>query len=155
MKNRKYFEPFPMLVTVGFIVLIAILWLSTIAKKVLEYTGLLDSNDFKNQAEAGSDQNAIIGLIIIGGFLYSAICFYRFMRIANQGQIFSNLSSKIWKNMSIIYLVLVVITTISVIFDLKFLVLSFACGFVSSICFSFSRIFADSGKLKQENDLTI
>jgi hypothetical protein len=88
-------------------------------------------------------------------FIYSIMCFYRFMRKANKGMLFSETSSQLWKQISTVFIIIGVLAGLLSIVDFKFIGLVPVCAFTSSIAFSFSKIFKDSSILKFENDLTI
>ena len=98
-----------------------------------------------------SAANVIFSMLVI----YAVICFYRFMSKANQGMLFSESSSQLWKQISTVFIIIGVIGGLLSIMDFKFVGLVPPCAFFSSIAFSFSKIFKDSSVLKIENDLTI
>lgn len=155
MKQKRYFDKFTIGFTVLFIAFIILLILSKLSKKVLDVTNLLipsaqekvmTTNDLIEQVSMG---------IITALVLYSVFCFYRFMTAANRGQLFSGLSQSLWKQISTIFIIAGVIRILLSFIDLKHAPFVLIYGLISSIAYSFSKIFKEAYLLKNENDLTV
>jgi hypothetical protein len=77
------------------------------------------------------------------------------MRKANHRMLFSSATSALWKRISAIYIIIGIVLILLGFIETSFLSGSLICGLVSSIAYSFSKIFKDGALLKSENDLTI
>jgi succinate dehydrogenase hydrophobic anchor subunit len=154
MEHKRYFDTSTTSFTVFFIVIGVLLLLGALSEKLLSNFGLLESGEEK----AVSTNHLIIattGIVCFTLTIYSVFCFYRFMSKANKGKLFSEVSSLLWKQISTIYIVIGVLFALLSMVNFKFIGGIPVCGFISSIAYSFSKIFKDSSILKQENDLTI
>lgn len=156
MKNKKYFDNFTMGVTLFIITLMVLFILGGISKHILTETGLIyGSEKSKTITETGKTIK-LIGTTVLGGLvIYSLLCFFQFMRKANRGMLFSDATSTFWKRISTIYIIIGVVLILLGFIKTFFLSGSLICGLVSSIAYSFSKIFKDGAFLKSENDLTI
>lgn len=95
----------------------------------------------------------VLSYILITGAL---IQFLIFMRSCNRDRLFTSLSSKQLKRISVILLTYGVIELISSRFFGSDSSLSFAIGiFIGSLSLSFSKIIEKATQNKQDNDLTI
>ncbi|WP_194851481.1 DUF2975 domain-containing protein [Nonlabens antarcticus] len=156
MKQTIYFNRFTLGTVLFFIVIIALLVLSVFAKYVLVESDLL-FNDEKSKFVYESAQllELILKSIATGMFIYSLYCFYKFMVNCNKGLLFSTVSVKQWKSISTIYLIYGIAFLIAGFVEFKFFFGCLIVGFISSVAYSFSKIFEDGTEIKQENDLTI
>lgn len=166
MKNKRYFNRFTTGFTLLIIIGLIIMFVSKISKQILVSYDLIileNTNQKKTLlnlfiGEIEPDKplpETILQTIVTILVTYSIICFYRFMIGSNKGMLFSNSSFRLWKQITIIYLVISIIILLLSFSGLTKLPFVIIYGFISAIAYSFSKIFKDSSLLKQENDLTI
>jgi hypothetical protein len=156
MNNRKYFDNFTMGVTLFIITIMVLFILGGISKHILTENGLMyGSEKSKTITETGKTIK-LIGTAFLGGLvIYSLFCFFQFMREANHRMLFSSATSALSKRINAIYIIIGIVLILFGFIKTSFLSGSLIYGLVSSIAYSFSKIFKDGAFLKSENDLTI
>jgi hypothetical protein len=156
MNNRKYFDNFTMGVTLFIITIMVLFILGGISKHILTENGLMyGSEKSKTITETGKTIK-LIGTAFLGGLvIYSLFCFFQFMRKAKHRMLFSSVTSALWKRINAIYFIIGIVLILFGFIKTSFLSGSLIYGLVSSIAYSFSKIFKDGAFLKSENDLTI
>lgn len=92
---------------------------------------------------------------LVSIFIYTAICFYLFMSMANTNGIFTPYSSKMLKRISMGLLILGIASGFALIKDHTKVLQTLLFLLVASITYSFSKIFNESTQMKEESDLTI
>lgn len=155
MRQKRYFDKFTIIYTVFFIVLGIIIMLGKLSKKLLAEADLLIPNAQQKVITTTDIMEQVALGIITVLVLYAAFCFYRFMRTANRGQLFSGLSQSLWKQISTVFITIGGIAALLCIIDFKYVGIIPLGGLISSIAYSFSKIFKDAHLLKNENDLTV
>jgi hypothetical protein len=154
MNNRKYFDNFTMGVTLFIITIMVLFILGGISKHILTENGLMYGSE-KTITETGKTIK-LIGTAFLGGLvIYSLCCFFQFMREANHRMLFSSATSALSKRINAIYIIIGIVLILFGFIKTSFLSGSLIYGLVSSIAYSFSKIFKDGAFLKSENDLTI
>jgi hypothetical protein len=154
MNNRKYFDNFTMGVTLFIITIMVLFILGGISKHILTENGLMYRSE-KTITETGKTIK-LIGTAFLGGLvIYSLFCFFQFMRKAKHRMLFSSVTSALWKRINAIYFIIGIVLILLGFIKTSFLSGSLIYGLVSSIAYSFSKIFKDGAFLKSENDLTI
>ncbi|WP_438961081.1 DUF2975 domain-containing protein [Nonlabens sp.] len=155
MKQKRYFDKFTIGYTMFFIVIAVLVLLGKFSKEILKRNNLITSTSLETPLSVIEITQNTAGIVIFMLIIYSVFCFYRFMKGSNNGKLFSSESYKLWKQISTVYIIIGGIAALLCILDFKYAGLIPIGGLLSSVSYSFSKIFKDSAKLQQENDLTI
>lgn len=156
MEQKRYFDRFTLGMVMFFIIIIALVILGGFSKYFLVTTNKIFSDEKSRFVyENGQLLELLVQSIAMVIFLYSLYCFYRFMVNSNKGKLFSINSAKQWKRISTIYIIFGIGLLMAGFVDSKFFAGCLVTGFISSVAYSFSKIFIDASLIKEENDLTV